>query len=178
MNGSAIPLVRLEPTTRPEPQRPQRAECRYQQYAAPLRYYTARWLGFKPRTAMARRVGVLSICGRPVLSATSYLPLEVIDDSEDWHQVGLGELALLGHRVTRAAERQLYVRSPTAMERSSLGLSFAREVPISLLVQPYHIHDVRPDCLRAGVIIRARTDVVSWVAGYVTTARSFWSLHR
>lgn len=160
MRKSAIPLVRLDPATQPQPQWPATAACTYQQYEAPLRRESAHWLGIEPGMRMLRRVVTLAIDGQPVLNSTSYLPVELADDDPAWHDASPGKLALAGYPITLADSPRLYARLPTTMERVTLDIPPSADIPLMINAIPYYIHNIQPNPVRSGVIIRSRSDRV------------------
>lgn len=162
--GKATTLVRFDPGVPPKIRLPDSATFRYEQHVAPVWAETAHGLGLQRLAYMVQRLAFLSIDGRPVLFSNSYLPVALADEPDDWRQVELGTLALVGHDVT-VTDRFLICRMPTPEERELLGISRRPEVPIWVFFRAYHIHDIQPEPVRAGVVVRARGDLVSASCG-------------
>jgi GntR family transcriptional regulator len=123
--------------------------------AVPRRF--AALLGLEPGSAMVERVIKLGIDGEPILTSTSYLPVDLADDAEGWQDVEIGQLALIGHAVTSELTEE-QSRMPTPAERAALGMP--RGVSVKIISYPCQVL-VAPDrTVAAGVIVLARSDRV------------------
>jgi len=113
-------------------------------------------LGLQPEVIMVERTMRLTIDDEPVLTSTSYLPVELANDGDGWQDAEVGQLALADHSVTagRAKERS---RMPTPEELETLDID--RGVPVKILSYPYQVL-VDERAVRAGVIVTARGDRV------------------
>jgi GntR family transcriptional regulator len=112
-------------------------------------------LGLEPRTRMLSRSVKVSMDGEPILTSTSYVPLELADD-QGWQDVQAGQLAVVGHEV-RSEFLEDEQRMPTPTERAGLGMPKG----ISLKIISHRCQVALPDrFVRAGVIVLARTDRV------------------
>jgi hypothetical protein len=124
-------------------------------------------LGLDPDVVMLERVITLFIDGEPLLSSTSYLPVELMDDSKQWHEVAIGQLAVTDHAVISAEFMESWSRWPTAAERTLFNIPKGADRPANLYTQTHHVHiDGRQ--LAAGVIVLARGDrvVLRWGRDY------------
>lgn len=122
--------------------------------AVPRRF--AALLGLEPGARMVERVMKLAIDGEPILTSTSYLPVDLAVDDEGWQDVEVGQLALLGHTVTsEVLEEQS--KMPTPAERTTLGMP--KGVSVKIISYPCQV--LLPDrTVAVGVIVLARGDRV------------------
>lgn len=112
-------------------------------------------LGLAPRTRMLSRSVKVRIDGEPILTSTSYVPVELADD-KGWQDVEAGQLAVVGHEVMSEFLEDEH-RMPTPTERIALGMPKG----ISLTIISHRCQVALPDRLvRAGVIVLARKDRV------------------
>ena len=115
----------------------------------------AKLLGLDAGATMVERIITLVVDDEPILTSTSYLPVDLADDDQRWHAVDIGQLAVIGHAVT--FEFTDWSRTPTRTECDALNIT--RNVPLVVLSRPYQVL-VDHRTLSAGVIVRARGDRV------------------
>lgn len=112
-------------------------------------------LGLEPRTRMISRSVKVRIDGEPILTSTSYVPVELADD-EGWQDAEVGQLAVVGHEV-RSEFLEDEHRMPTPTERAALGMPKGT----LLKIISHRCQVAAPGRLmRAGVIVLARIDRV------------------
>lgn len=112
-------------------------------------------LGLEPRTRMLSRSVKVSVDDEPILTSTSYVPVELAND-EGWQNVPAGRLAVAGHEV-RSEFLEDEQRMPTPTERAALGMPKG----ILLKIISHRCQVALPDqFVRAGVIVLARKDRV------------------
>lgn len=93
---------------------------------APASEAVARTMGLEPGAPVCKRARIYVVDGVPVMSAVSYLPMDIVADSPVM-QVDTGpggiyaRLADLGHRPARFRE-ELRARMPTPDESAALGM--------------------------------------------------------
>jgi GntR family transcriptional regulator len=105
---------------------------------------------------MIERVMTLIVNGEPILTSTSYLPVDLSDDGEGWQDAEIGQLALIGHAVTsKFMEEQS--RMPTPTERTTLGM--AKGVLVKIISHPCQV-TMADRTVATGVIVLARNDRV------------------
>jgi hypothetical protein len=127
----------------------------------------ARLLNLDPEVVMLERVITLFIDNEPILTSNSYLPVELVDDSKDWHEVEIGQLAVANHTVVPAEFIESWSRWPTSAERKLFNIPKGADRPVNLYTQTHQV-SVDGRQLPAGVIVLARGDrvVLRWGAEY------------
>jgi GntR family transcriptional regulator len=121
----------------------------------------AELLGLTPGDLMVQRTITEIVNGEPIMISTSYLPVDLVGDAEvwhnvDWHDVKMGQLALVGHDVT--VERpQVRARPPAPAERTKLDM--AKGVSLIILSRACQVQ-VGERMTPAGVIVLTRGDRV------------------
>jgi len=117
-------------------------------------------LGLEPHAKMVQRVMKLTIDGEPILTSTSYLPVDLAEhgteDGTGWRDAEIGQLALNGYVVTSEfMEDQNRMPAPT--ERAALGMP--KNVLIRIISHQCQVL-MADQTILAGVIVLARSDRV------------------
>ena len=151
-----IPVSKLGSALTPTPHFAGAAERQCSQHPVVVPRMFARLLDLQPGDTMLERVITLFVDGEPVLTSTSYLPVELADDDQRWHAVDIGKLALIGHTVTSEfTEERTRMPAPTEVD----SLHIPRGVALKVLSLPYQVQ-VGEQTMPAGVIVLARGDRV------------------
>jgi hypothetical protein len=127
----------------------------------PRRFATL--LGLEAGGVIGERVITLLIDDKPILTSTSYLPVELMDDSTQWHEVEIGKLAVTGYTVIPAEFLESWSRLPTSAERTVFTIPAGADIPVNIYSRAYH-GQVDERMLPSGVIVLARGDrvVLRW----------------
>jgi GntR family transcriptional regulator len=112
-------------------------------------------LPLSPEDTVLERAMTLFVGDEPVLTSTSYLPLELPSDADGWRDVPIGELALVG-LAAKPAWTDILPRMPTAAECEALAIG--RGNPVQYLARPYEVLTGDARSLTAGVLVVARSD--------------------
>jgi hypothetical protein len=114
-----IPVARLGVTSVPEREPDERdnqlavtahRECSQRTASVPRQFATL--LGLEVGGLMVERVIKLLVDGQPILTSTSYLPIELglADNLEDWHNVDIGGFAVVGYAAIPAGFMESWSR--------------------------------------------------------------------
>lgn len=155
--GDPTELVSEPPVPFVQSQGTGKATRRWTQGTVTVPLSVAMLLDLHPEAGMAERTMLLIIDREPVLTSTSYLPIELTGDGAGWQGAEVGQLALAGHPVT-AEPARAWSRMPTPEEVETLGMD--RGVPVMVVPYPYRVIVDDERTLRAGVIVTARSDRV------------------
>lgn len=115
----------------------------------------AMMLGLESGARMLERVMTLTIDGEPVLTSTSYLPVD-LTGGPGWMDVHIGRLALIGYDLV-SGYLEDESRRPTPTERAALGMP--KGVLLHIIVHPWRVL-MDDGTVPAGVIILIRRDRV------------------
>lgn len=123
----------------------------------------AELLGLTPGRHMVQRTITQTQDDQPILISTSYLPIDLASDpaerhQADWHDVEMGQLALVGHDVT-VLDHHMRVRMPSRVERTKLNMP-NKGVPLIIFAYPCQVL-LGERTIPAGVIVLAPSDRVS-----------------
>ena len=117
-------------------------------------------LGLEPGEVLVERRLTLIVGKEPILTSTSYLPVDLAAGDQSWHDVEVGQLAVVGHTV-HAEFVEERARMPIPAESEALRIG--RGVPVRVLSQPCRVVAAGQPAgrsLPAGVIVLARCDRV------------------
>jgi hypothetical protein len=140
-------------------------QCSQRTAAMPRQFATL--LGLEAGGSMGERVITLLIDDEPVLTSTSYLPVELMDNSTQWHEVEIGKLAVTGSTVIPGEFLESWSRWPTPAERTALTIPKGADIPVNIYSQTYHVQ-IGERRLPSGVIVLARGDrvILRWGVEY------------
>lgn len=114
-------------------------------------------LGLEPGRVMTERTIRQTVDGETVLTSISYVPTELAaKGGEEWRDVEIGQLALVGHPLTVEPSR-VQARPPSPTEREALDLH--RGPSVAVVGYRYHVQ-VAKKTVPAGVVVLARGDRV------------------
>lgn len=114
-------------------------------------------LGLEPGRVMTERTIRQKVDGETVLTSISYVPTELTaKDGQEWRDVEVGQLALVGYPLTAEPSR-MHARPPSPTERAVLGMYLGPA--LAVVGHRYRVR-VGKRTLAAGVAVLARGDRV------------------